>query len=370
MQKETKLAAENPELLKEKPNLGKVVEEKAAGNMVPMYGFNAITKWALWGGVAIMTAASLFAFFSKPKILISAFTGMFRRKNDKQGEDVLKDIELPMRVFCIGIPVVGAAVVALVYYIFDVDVWHGTIAIPLIFIFTLIGVNSTALTSITPTGALGKLTQLTYAGIAPGNITTNIATASITGEVAGHASNLLMDIKPGYMLGAKPRQQAIGHVLGIIAGSLAAVPVFYFVFLQGDPQGLVTEEYSMPGATIWKAVAELLARGISELPSSARWSIVIGIAVGLGCEILKLLTKGRFWISGVGIGLAMVISFETCLVMSAGALFFWLLGIVWKNPESQMNRVIVKNIEAICAGLIAGGALMGILVKVITTFVL
>ena len=35
-----------------------------------------------------------------------------------------------------------------------------------------------------------------------------------------------------------------------------------------------------------------------------------------------------------------------------------------------MNRVIVKNIEAICAGLIAGGALMGILVKVITTFVL
>ena len=78
--------------------------------------------------------------------------------------------------------------------------------------FTLIGVNSTALTAITPTGALGKLTQLTYSVLAPKNITTNISTAAITAEVAGHASNLLMDIKPGYMLGAKPRQQAIGHV--------------------------------------------------------------------------------------------------------------------------------------------------------------
>ena len=43
--------------------------------------------------------------------------------------------------------------------------------------------NSTGLTSITPTGALGKLTQLTYGALAPGNITTNLMTAGITGEV-------------------------------------------------------------------------------------------------------------------------------------------------------------------------------------------
>jgi len=48
-------------------------------------------------------------------------------------------------------------------------------------------------------------------------------TAGITGEVASNASNLLMDIKPGYMLGGKPRQQAIGHVIGIFAGSLAVI---------------------------------------------------------------------------------------------------------------------------------------------------
>ena len=44
----------------------------------------AITVWALWGGVAMMTTASLFAFFAKPQILVSAFRGLFRRQNARR----------------------------------------------------------------------------------------------------------------------------------------------------------------------------------------------------------------------------------------------------------------------------------------------
>ena len=44
-------------------------------------------------------------------------------------------------------------------------------------------------------------------------------------------------------LGAKPRHQAIGHVLGIIAGAVASVPVFYLVFLRDGPQNLITDHY-------------------------------------------------------------------------------------------------------------------------------
>ena len=55
----------------------------------------------------------------------------------------------------------------------------------------------------------GGVTQLFYGIVAPGNKTTNLATASLTAEVVSNASNLLMDIKPGYMLGAKPRQQQL-----------------------------------------------------------------------------------------------------------------------------------------------------------------
>ncbi len=333
------------------------------------YGFRAITAWALWGGVAMMTTASLLAFFAKPQILLSAFRGLFPKGKEAQN-DILRDIELPMRVFVIGIPVVGVAVVLLAHQYFGVKLWLGAIAVPLVFIFTLIGVNSTALTSITPTGAMGKLTQLTYGVLDPGNIKTNLMTAGITAEVAGNASNLLMDIKPGYMLGAKPRLQAIGHVLGILAGAFVAVPVFYLVFLRNGPSALVTDQYPMPAVSIWKAVAEALTQGLSNLPVSARWAALFGGLLGIVLEGLRLATKGRFWLSGVGIGLAAVIPFNTCFAMFLGSLFFWLAGRTLKNPTSAANRIFVQNQEPICGGVIAGGGLMGILVILIENFVL
>jgi OPT family oligopeptide transporter len=343
---------------------GKVVEGAT------VYGFRAITTWALWGGVAMMTTASLYAFFSKPAVLISAFSGLFGKKDPNKQSDVLKDIELPMKVFAIGIPLVGGIVVLLAWLFFGVEIWMGLIAIPLIFVFTLIAVNSTGLTSITPTGALGKLTQLTYGVLAPGNITTNLATAGITGEVAGNASNLLMDIKPGYMLGGKPRHQAIGHFLGIIAGALASVPVFYFVFMRNGPTNLISEQYPMPAATIWKAVAEILTKGLSNLVESARWMALAGAIIGVLLEVAKSATKGRFWLSGVGVGLAFVIPFNTCFAMFLGSFIFWLASRLSKKPESAVNKIMVQNMEPTAAGIIAGGALMGIAVILIESFAL
>ncbi len=179
-------------------------------------GFREITAWALWGGVAMMTAASLVTFFGKPDILIGAFTKVFRR--GEESSDVLRHIELPLGVSLVGIPIVGLGVVYMASTFFGVQPWLAVVAVASVFAFCLIAINSTGLTSITPIGAMGKLTQLTFGVLAPGNKEVNLMTAGITGEVASHAANLLQDIKPGYMLGAKPRQQALGHVLGVFAG--------------------------------------------------------------------------------------------------------------------------------------------------------
>jgi len=179
-----------------------------------------------------------------------------------------------------------------------------------------------------------------------------------------------MDIKPGYMLGAKPRQQAAGHVLGILAGALASVPVFYLVFLRNGPEQLITDQYPMPAATIWKAVAELLTEGISKLAVSAQWAALVGAILGIALEAARVATKGRFWLSGVGIGLSAVIPFNTCLAMFLGSLVFWLAQRRWKDPETTVHKIFVQNLEPICAGVIAGGALMGIAVILVENFLL
>lgn len=322
-------------------------------------GFKNITMWALWGGVAMMTSASLYAFLSNPRLILRSFRHIF--PSAVKQDDILADIELPLWVFVVGIPIVGLVVILLGHAFFGIGYLTGLIAVPLAFVFTLIAVNATGLTSITPTGALGKLTQLTYSVLAPGNITTNIMTAGITGEVASNASNLLMDIKPGYMLGGKPRHQAVGHVLGIFAGAAVSVPVFYLMF-HGDISLLTSEQFPMPSTQVWVAVATVLTRGLESLHPTARWAIVAGAILGLILEITNKKTQGRFPLCGTGVGLAFVIPFSTCLAMFLGALSFWLLKKTLKNPDGRIYRIGVENQETVCAGAIAGGSIVGIII--------
>ncbi|WP_081112140.1 OPT family oligopeptide transporter [Bdellovibrio sp. HCB117] len=330
-----------------------------SNGVIPEAKFKAITMWALWGGAAIMTTSSLYSFFSKPQILVETFRKGFAKKKDKKA-DPLEKIELPMWIFAVGIPVVGAITIYLGHVWFGIHYWLGLLAIPLVFIFTLIAVTSTGLTGITPGGALGKLTQITYGVAAPGNVTTNLMTAGITSEVSLNASNLLMDIKPAYMLGGKPRHQAVGHVLGIFAGGLVAVPVFYSLF-HGDVSLFTSEALPLPGASIWKGVAEVLTKGLSNLHPTAQLAAGVGAVAGIVIEILNKKTKGRFPLSGVGLGLGFVLRFVDAWSMALGTLLFWIAKKRYKDQTSFGYRAFVENQETLAAGVIAGGSIIGII---------
>jgi Predicted membrane protein len=333
--------------------------------IIPEAKFKLITMWSLWGGAAIMTTASLFSFFSKPQMLIQAFTKGLKKEKKS---DLLEKIELPLWISFVGVPLVGAVVVYLGHTWFGIHYWLGLIAIPLVFIFTLIAVTSTGLTAITPGGALGKLTQITYGVLAPGNVTTNLMTAGITSEVSLNASNLLMDIKPAYMLGGKPRHQAVGHILGIFAGAAIAVPVFYAIF-HGDISQFTSDALPLPSASIWKGVSEALTKGLSNLHISAQMAALVGAILGIVIEIINKKTKGRFPLSGVGLGLGFVLRFADTWSMALGTLLFWIARTKFKDPKSFGFRAFVENQETLAAGIIAGGSIIGIILILAETAV-
>jgi uncharacterized oligopeptide transporter (OPT) family protein len=198
---------------------------------------------------------------------------------------------------------------------------------------------------------------------------TNVMTAGINGEVALNASNLLMDIKPGYMLGGKPRHQAVGHCLGILAGALVAVPVFYLL-IKNDVSRITSEDLPMPGAQIWIAVAQVLSSGLSVLPLSTRIAVLLGGVAGVLIEFLNRKSHGRFPVSAMGLGLSFVLKFSDCWAMATGSLLFWILGRKIKNPTSLAAKVFVNNQETACAGVIAGGSIMGIFIIILETLVI
>ncbi|HSH39800.1 MAG TPA: OPT/YSL family transporter, partial [Chthoniobacterales bacterium] len=325
-----------------------------------------VNQWSLWWGVTMMVVGSLIALAGKPEIFTSVFKNLGGKKKERQpGDDVLKTIELPLWISVVGVPVLSVIGCYVTHLFFGVPMWLALLSLPLIFVLTVICTNSMALTSWTPTGSLSKITQFTIGAIDRANPASNLITAGMTAEVASNAGNLLSDIKPGYMLGAKPRQQAIGHAIGIISGALAATPLFFVLFLQPDATGvrsaatLASEQFPMPSALQWRGVAELIQRGVTTLPMSAIYSMIGAAIVAAFIEIMTIIRRRPFPLSSVSIGLGVILPPEYCLTMWFGALFFW-----WQLRRHAVgtagHRRWVEGMEPICAGLITGAALIGI----------
>ncbi len=339
---------------------------KATGAIVKINRAEIVNQWSLWWAVTMMVVGALVGLLAKPEL----FTGMFkffRKKAEKivdEGPDLLKDIELPLMVSYIGIPVFSIIAGCLTHFFFGVPWLLSFISLPLIFVLTIICTNSMALTSWTPTGALAKITQFSMGAIDHTNPASNLIPAGMTAEVASNAANLLSDIKPGYMLGGKPRHQAVGHVIGIISGTLASVPLFFLLFMQPkngvvSTDNIISDKFPMPGALQWKGVAELIANGVSGLPPSVIISMTVAAIAALVFEIARVVTKGRFPLSAVSIGLGVVLPPDSVLAMWVGALIFWLMSLKRKKG-TKGHDFWVEGCEPVCAGLITGAALMGI----------
>jgi uncharacterized oligopeptide transporter (OPT) family protein len=348
-----------------------------------------VNTWSLWWGIAIMVTASMVALFARPQVFVDAFRMLTRRRPAEVAprEDVLRDIELPLWVSWVGIPIVGGIGVWMSWQWFGVHPLFGALAIPLVIALTLIAARSTAMTSITPTGALSKIPQFGFGAMDPTHPATNLMTGVMCVEVASNASNLLMDIKPGYMLGAKPRQQAIGHAIGIVAGAIASTPLFYILFLSDWKPGAGMKlqdvmapeggQFSFPSAVQWKGVSELVSSVFAPgstshlLTHSILVSMVVAAVVGLVFEVLRVRTRNRFPLSPLAIGLGVLVPPDSVLAMFAGACFFSVAqSIARRKPDSFAHKLWIGTHEPLCAGLVAGAALVGIGDTLIRVFLL
>lgn len=338
------------------------------GKVVPISRAEIVNQWSMWWGVTMMVAGSLVGLLAKPDIFTKAFKGLKSGGKAKAdaGADPLAHIELPLWMSWVGVPVFSLLGAWVTHIFFGVPMLLALASLPLIFVLTVICTNSMALTSWTPTGSLSKITQFTMGAIDRTNPASNLLPAGMTGEIAANAANLLSDIKPGYMLGGKPRHQAVGHVIGLFAGVMACVPLYFLLFLPADASGvrttanMVSEQFAFPSAIQWKGVAEIIAKGFAGLPTSALIAMGVAALAAVLIEVARMATKNRFPLSSVSIGLGVVLPPESTFAMFLGALLFWVMGLRHKDKATRGHAIWVEGCEPICAGLISGAALMGI----------
>src|SRR5690606_29786823 len=88
--------------------------------------------------------------------------------------------------------------------LFGIGLWEAVLAVLLSFVLAIVAARVSGETGITPIGAMGKITQLTYGLVTPGDVTANLMSANVTGGAAGQCADLMHDLRTGQIVGATP----------------------------------------------------------------------------------------------------------------------------------------------------------------------
>ncbi len=316
--------------------------------------FRGISRWTLWPATMLMVASGLTSFALQWRTIGRALGGLVALVRGKSKRaDPLAHIEIPGKWFGIGMFVFGSISVILGEAFFGISWWMGIIGVLLTFILAVVAARATGETDITPVGPMGKITQLVFGGIDPGNVTTNLMAASVTAGASTHAADLLTDLKSGYLLGGNPRLQTMAQLFGSVAGMLCCVPIYQAIAKSGI---IGSAKLPAPAARVWEGVARLLSNGIGSLPTSTLWAMGIATAVGIAMTLIQHFLpkdKHRFMPSAMAIGIGGVVPASNCVSMFLGALGAWFWST--RNKE-QAKRYCIPG----ASGLIAGEALMAV----------
>ncbi|WP_437964193.1 OPT family oligopeptide transporter [Sorangium sp. So ce260] len=358
----------------------------AAGAAVP-----AVTRpqaaWreiGLWAGAPMLVSVGLLSLAMQWRTIARAFTGLRGRgpalppprgEGARAPEGLAERVartEVPGAWFWCGGLLASAGVVAIAWRAFEIPPHFGVLAVLLTFVLSLVACRATGESDVTPTGAMGKIMQLTYGVLIPQNATANLMTAGITSGAAAASADLMTDLKSGYLLGANPRRQLVAQLLGIVPGTIATVVGFHLLIpdasaLTGGSGG--EAPFPAPAAQQWRAVAQVFKLGVENLHPMARTCIAGGIVAGIVLVLAERALSGerlgayrRYVPSATGVGLGLILPFYQPLSMFLGAAIAAIVGSRGGKAEAYVVPV--------ASGLIAGESLVGVVVAALNNFVL
>lgn len=176
-----------------------------------------------------------------------------------------------------------------------------------------------------------------------------IAIGSIICIVAAISGDTSQDLKTGYLLGATPKKQQIGEIIGVVASALAIGATLY---LLNSAWGFGSEELAAPQATLMKMVVE----GI--LGNNLPWSLImIGVCLAVVVEIIGIP------VLPFAIGVYLPVQLNACIMVGGLIRLF-----VDKMKNEDRRKEATSNGILFCSGMIAGEGLVGILLALLAVF--
>lgn len=321
-----------------------------------MGGASAIwSNYIRYIGAGAVAAGGIISLFKTLPLIVNTFKDAVKGlKNSKSTSTVRTSQDLSMKVILIGIIVlilalwllpsipltlVGAIVVVVFGFFF------ATVSSRMV---GLVGssnnpVSGMAIATLLIATALLKVTGDAGAHGMQGAI----AIGSIICIIACMAGDTSQDLKTGFILGATPKKQQIGEIIGTIVAALAIGGV---LLLLDKAWGFGSEAIPAPQATLMKMIVEGVMNG--NLP----WSLVfIGAFIAIAFEVIG--------ISALPVAIGLYLPLELSTTIMLGGIIRWIAD-KQKAKSGEKKDDDAGSGILFCSGMIAGEGLVGILLAV------
>ena len=174
-----------------------------------------------------------------------------------------------------------------------------------------------------------------------------IAIGGVICIVAAIAGDTSQDLKTGFIVGATPKKQQLGEMLGVV---VSAAAVGFVLYLLNEAWGYGTEQLPAAQATMMKMLVEGIMN--AELP----WALIfIGVFIAVMAEILK--------VPVMPFAVGMYLPFSLSAGIMAGGVVRFIVEKIKGTDEEKKERS--DRGVLFTSGLIAGEGIMGIVLAVL-----
>lgn len=229
------------------------------------------------------------------------------------------------------------------------------LAILMALLLSLMGVRALGETDLNPVSGISKLTQLFFALVIPSSnpnaVTINLLAGAISESGALQAGDMMQDLKTGHLLGAAPRAQFWGQMIGSFVGAIVSAGVYrLYTSVYEVPGGM----FQVPTAYVWIFTARLVTG--KGLPHMAwQWALGSGIIFAF-LTAARVRGQGKWWQAWVPGGIAVAVGMYNVpsftLARTIGGLLNW----YWRIYRGREDTPVI----VLASGLILGEGLISI----------
>jgi OPT family oligopeptide transporter len=271
----------------------------------------------------------------------------------EEDEDAPPSQLISTRTVMILLPLTLILNVICMHYVFGdiISPTLSSLATLLAVLLSIMGVRALGETDLNPVSGISKLTQLLFSLATPAShfsrrtaLVTNLLAGAVSESGALQAGDMMQDLKTGHLLGASPKAQFYGQMIGSLVGAVLSTAVYKMYVSVYDIPG---DMFQTPTAYVWIFTARLVTgQGLPDMAWQASfiagviWMVLTGIRIAAASPAFAQNGKPpawRDWIPGgiaVAVGIFNVPSFT--LARAIGGVIAWW----WARKNAKQSQSV------------------------------